>query len=115
MRQAAVAAMLSLLTSSYALAQGVTPEQQQALSELAIIALANEACEMEGQEGPINAYLVSHGFREEDKDSEAIGTAFENEVEQVASAAQQDTEGFCDRAWALYGDEGTAARGLLKR
>jgi hypothetical protein len=94
-----------------AVAQSITPTQQQAIRDLAYVVAANEECDFTADESAINVYLKGEGL-----DLGIIGgdPTFADRIDaamvEARGAAQKDKATFCARTWEMFGKDGGKIR-----
>ncbi|HEX2135533.1 MAG TPA: hypothetical protein VHG30_06430 [Microvirga sp.] len=116
MRRAGILVALAMLAGSSALAQSLGPEQQAALTAVATVMTANDVCGFGIQEEALVAHYEGQGLETEEFTKGRHAAAFEQLLDWIdAMHKSLGKERFCEQAWSMYGERGSAAAGLLSR
>jgi len=116
MRSIIVAVIYQLGASGVAAAQSITPQQQEAIQDLANVVAANEECGFTADEGVSGAFLDRHGLRLETMAGElAFADRLNAALTSVRAAVLKDKTAFCERAWQMFGRDGSKIPGALRR
>jgi hypothetical protein len=101
--------------SGTAFAQSITPEQQEAIQDLAYVVAANEECGFMADESVIGAYLDRHGLRLESMAGElAFADRLNAATASIRAIVQRDKTTFCERAWEMFGPDGSKIPGAFR-
>ena len=116
MRVAAYLVALATLMGGSAQAQSLRPEQQAALMAVATAMTANDLCGFGIHEAALVSHYEGQGLETEEFTKGRHAAAFERALDQVdAMQKSLGKERFCEQAWSMYGERGSAAAGLLSR